>query len=291
MTDSGYVGVPGGRVWYRRVGPYDGVPLLCLHGGPGWPHDYLEPIEDLAAHRPVVFYDQLGCGRSDRPADDTLWTADRFVAEVAAVRSALGLDRLHLFGNSWGGMLALQYAVDRRAPLASLITCGSLASVPRWLHAFRELLDRLPDEVRTTIERHEASGFTTCPEYQAALTVFYKRHLCRLDPWPEALERAFAGRGAAVYETMCGPSEFTVVGRLRDWDVTARLDRLNYPTLLMCGRHDECPPEYLAELHARILGSEMVVFEHSAHLPFHEERTLFMDVLADFMARAEHTTA
>jgi len=116
--DEGFVAVPGGRVWYRSVGA-DGIPLLCLHGGPGFPHDYLEELEGLAPGRRVVFYDQLGCGRSDRPDDPSLWTVDRFVEELAVVRESLGLERLHLFGSSWGGMLAIQYVLDRQPPLVS----------------------------------------------------------------------------------------------------------------------------------------------------------------------------
>jgi proline-specific peptidase len=124
---EGHVEVPGGRVWYRIIGAdRPGVPVLCLHGGPGMPHDYLEPLADLATSRPVIFYDQLGCGRSDRPADDSLWTTDRFVEELAVVRAALGLGRHHLFGNSWGGWLALQYTLDRGPDLASLILSSSL---------------------------------------------------------------------------------------------------------------------------------------------------------------------
>src|SRR6266567_7636824 len=134
VVSEGYVDVPGGRVWYRDVGGGDGTPLLCLHGGPGSTHHNLEPLEALADRRRVIVYDQLGCGRSDRPGDLTLWNVDRFVEELAQVRSALELDRLHLFGSSWGGMLAMQYVLDRHGDqpgLESLILCGSPASMIR----------------------------------------------------------------------------------------------------------------------------------------------------------------
>ncbi len=120
-ADEGFIEVPGGRVWYRAVGDQtDATPLLCLHGGPGFTHYYLEPLETLAEHRRVIFYDQLGCGRSDRPDDVTLWTVDRFVEELAQVHTTLQLERLHLFGSSWGGMLAMQYVLDRQPDLQSL---------------------------------------------------------------------------------------------------------------------------------------------------------------------------
>src|SRR5919197_4105311 len=157
-VDEGFVEVPGGRVWYRSVGE-GGVPLLCLHGGPGFPHDYLEELEGLGAGRQVVFYDQLGCGRSDRPDDASLWTVDRFVEELAVVREALGLERLHLFGSSWGGMLAMRYALDRQPPLESLILCSSPASIPRWIADCQALLRELPQDVQDVVERHEASGY------------------------------------------------------------------------------------------------------------------------------------
>ncbi len=171
------------------------MPLLCLHGGPGFTHYYLEPLEALADRRQVIFYDQLGCGNSDRPDDISLWTVDRFVEELAEVRAALGLDELHLFGSSWGGMLAMQYTLDRKPDLRSLILCGSPASMIRWVTDCDELLAAEPDEVRQVIRQHEADGFTACPEYQAAILGFYRAHVCRLNPWPAGLERSFAEAG------------------------------------------------------------------------------------------------
>ena len=183
--DEGFIEVPGGRVWYRAVGDRgDAAPLLCLHGGPGFTHYYLEPLEALADRRQVIFYDQLGCGNADRPDDVSLWTVERFVDELAAVRAALDLTDLHLFGSSWGGMLAMQYVVDRQPDLRSLVLCGSPASMTRWVTDCEELLAEEPGEVRKTIREHEASGFTGCPEYQAAILGFYRKHVCRMSPWP-----------------------------------------------------------------------------------------------------------
>jgi proline-specific peptidase len=287
---EGYIDVPGGRVWYQIVGAdRPGVPLLCLHGGPGMPHDYLEPLEALAVARPVVFYDQLGCGKSDRPADESLWTVDRFVAELAAVRAALDLDRVHLFGNSWGGWLALQYALDRRPVLASLILSSSPPSVARWITDCAELRAGLDRSVREVLDRHEAAGYFSCPEYQWAITQFYRRHLCRTDPWPDCMERTFAGMGADVYQIMWGPSEFgPVTGRLLGWDVTSRLPEIDVPAALVTGgRHDEARPEHLALLADGIRGAELVIFEQSSHLAFVEERERYLIVVGDFLAAAD----
>ncbi len=272
--DEGYIEVPGGRVWYRSVGE-GGTPLLCLHGGPGFTHFYLEAIEALADRRQVIFYDQLGCGNADRPDDLSLWTVDRFVEELAQVRASLGLDNLHLLGSSWGGMLAMQYALDRRPQLHSMILCGSPASMIRWAADCAELLAAQPEEVRRVIRQHEADRFTACPEYQAALLGFYREHVCRLDPWPVGLERSFAEAGYTVYNTMNGPSEFTVTGTLKSWDIMDRLGEIDVPTLLVGGRYDECRPAHLAEMQSRIPGSQLEIIEDASHLCFAEQPEAF----------------
>ncbi len=288
-TVEGTIAVPGGQVWYQILNPdHPATPLLCLHGGPGMAHDYLEPLAGLAAARPVIFYDQLGCGRSDRPADASLWTFDRFVEELVAVRAALGLTRLHLFGNSWGGWLALQYTLDRAPRLASLVLSSSPPSVPRWISDCAELRAALDDDVKDVLARHEASGYFGCPEYQWAITQFYRRHLCRADPWPDCLERTFASMGADVYQTMWGPSEFgPVTGRLQNWDVTDRLGEIRVPTLVTGGRHDEARPAHLAVLAEGIAGSDLVIFENSSHTAFIEEQVSYLGVIDKFLARAD----
>jgi proline iminopeptidase len=285
-ADEGTIDVPGGRVWYRSVGE-GGTPLLCLHGGPGFTHYYLESLEALGERRRVIFYDQLGCGRSDRPDDPSLWTVERFVEELAQVRAALGLDRLHLFGSSWGGMLAMQYVLDRRPPLQSMVLCGSPASMPRWVRDCEELLAAQPEQVRRTIRQHEQAGFTACPEYQGAILGFYREHVCRLDPWPAGLERSFAEAGYQVYNTMNGPSEFTVTGSLRSWDVMDRLGEIGVPALLIGGRYDECRPSHLEEIHRRIAGSQLAIIEGASHLCFAEKPQEFMDLVNTFLDRLE----
>jgi proline-specific peptidase len=286
-VSEGYIDVPGGKVWYYEVGEGDATPLLCLHGGPGSTHNYMEALEGLADRRRVIFYDQLGCGRSDRPGNPALWVIDRFVEELAQVREALGLDRVHLFGSSWGGILALQYALDRKPELRSLILCGSPASMPRWIADCEELLREQPAEVVKVIRDHEASGFTACPEYQAAILGFYREHLCRLDPWPAGLERTFAEFGNEVYGTMNGPSEFSVIGNLRTWDVMDRLGEITAPALLIGGRYDECRPEHLADMHQRMPGSQLAIIEDASHLCFAEQPAEFNAVVNAFLDRTD----
>jgi proline-specific peptidase len=284
--DEGYIDVPGGRVWYRSVGE-GGTPLLCLHGGPGFTHHYLEAMEALADRRRVIFYDQLGCGNADRPDDPSLWTVDRFVEELAQVRAALGLRELHLFGSSWGGMLAMQYVLDRSPELRSLILCGSPASMIRWAADCAELLAAQPAEVRQVIQEHEDAGFTACPEYQSAILGFYRAHVCRLTPWPAGLERSFAEAGYQVYNTMNGPSEFTVTGTLKTWDVMDRLGEIRVPALLVGGRYDECRPAHLEEMHRRIAGSQLAIIEDASHLCFAEQPQAFTRLVNTFLARTD----
>lgn len=285
MADEGFIDVPGGRVWYRSVGE-GGIPLLCLHGGPGFTHDYLEELEALADRRRVVFYDQLGSGRSD-PSPRELWTVEHFLEELVVVRAALGLDRLHLLGSSWGGMLAMQYVLDRRPPLESLIIASSPASAPRWSEECQTLLRALPEDVQETLARHEALGSLACPEYAAAVLVFYRRHLCRREVWPDCLERAFAGANLELYEYMAGPTEWAIVGTLRDWDVTERLGEIGVPTLVTCGEHDELLPAHAEDMARRIPNAELEVFPGAAHVTWADAPDAYVARVNAFLDRVE----
>lgn|ERR1035437_420628 len=286
MVNEGFVRVPGGQVYYREVGE-GGTPLLCLHGGPGMGHDYIEALEDLADERRVVFYDQLGCGRSERPDDPSLWTVGRSVDELIHVREALNLTSCHLFGSSWGGMLALSYVLDHRPSLVSLTLASSPGSVPRLVEECAALRKELPIETQRTLDFHEETGFLECPEYIGAAAQFYRRHLCRMNPWPEGLERTFAGMGLQVYRTMYGPTEFTATGNLKDWDIMDRLGAITIPTLVTVGRYDEVQPQHAEAMAQRIPGAELVIFEESAHLAFEEERSAYMATMRAFLRRTE----
>jgi len=283
----------GHRIWTRTVGVASSpekLPLLCLHGGPGVPHDYLEPIEGVAASgRAVVFYDQLGCGNSDQPHDRSMWTVSLFLEEIDVVRRALGLDRVHLLGQSWGGMLAMEYAVTRPAGLASLIVASSPARMADWEAAADQLRLQLPADVQATLAHHESAGTTDSAEYQSAMTVFYKRHVCRVDPYPPNVQRAFdkVAANPEVYHTMWGPSEFYVTGTLRGWDVSAQLHRVNVPTLVTSGRHDEASPTVVEPVVRGIAGAKQVIFEHSSHMSHVEEAELYVRTVAAFLEGVE----
>ena len=264
------------QTWYEIVGKREEpgrLPLLCLHGGPGSSHDGLEPLKALAGQgRRVVFYDQLGGGDSDRPDDPSLWTIELFLDQLRTVREALGLERLLLFGSSWGGMLALEYVLTKPDGIVALVLNSTPASAPRWAEETRRLAAALPAR----------------SDGKEANREFWRRHICRLEPEPDALRRARAKFGMQVYELMWGPNEFTVTGTLKDWDVTDRLGEIEVPTLITSGRHDECTPALVEVLHRGIAGSDWVLFEHSAHMPHLEETERYLEVVGGFLDRAEN---
>lgn len=288
---EGFIPVLGEyRVWYRIVGggaEREQVPLLALHGGPGVPHDYIENLVDLASDtRRVILYDQLGCGRSDQPGDPSLWRVERFVEELGIVRRALALEEIHLLGQSWGGMLAIEYALTQPQGLVSLILASTLASMPLWVAEANRLRDELPPEVQATLLRHEAAGTTDDPEYLQAMQVFYERHVIRVVPMPDQVKRALDQVGQ-VYYIMNGPSEFHVTGVLKNWDRTDRLGEIRVPTLITSGRYDESTPLINEVLHKGIADSEWILFEQSSHMAHIEEPDVYLPTIESFIERIE----
>lgn len=284
---EGYISVTGGKVWYLITGDGNGVPLLVLHGGPGCPHDYLEPLRYLSDERQVIFYDQLGCGKSDRPDDPSLWQTERFVEELRQVRQALGLQQVHLFGHSWGTILAADYIFTQPTGLQSVIFASPALSMPRWINDGVEYRKKLPRNVQDVLKLHEANGTTASQDYQKAARIYDRYYVCRMYPMPELLIRASQGMGHNVYQTMWGPTEGYVTGNLRNYDQTSRLDEISIPTLFTCGRFDEASPEATALYQSFVPNAEMVVFEQSAHMAHLEESQKYIEVIKDFLHRVE----
>lgn len=293
LTTEGFIPFRGYRTWYRIVGNGEEpgkLPLLVLHGGPGASHDYLEPLEAMAnTGRRVIFYDQLGGGNSDHPHNPSMWTVELFVEELGAVRKALALDHLHILGQSWGGMLGMEYALTQPSGLASLTIADSPASLVQWVSEANRLRAQLPSEVQQTLLHHEQNGTTDSREYQDAMLVYYRRHVCRLDSWPDCVTRTFEklAQYPEVYNTMNGPSEFHVIGTLKTWDITDRLHEIKVPTLLLSGRYDEATPIIVEPIQRSIPGSEWIIFENSSHMPHVEETELYLQVLDRFLMHVE----
>src|SRR5260221_3372597 len=264
---EGYLSFAGYRTWYRVRGESEApgkFPLLGLHGGPGATWHHMEPYQELAGDgRRVVCYDQLGCGNSaiTEPHDTSMWTTELYLAELAAVREELGLDRCHVLGHSWGGMLGMAYAITKPAGLVSLLVESSPASVPYWLTELARLRAELPPAVDEVLRRHEAAGSTDSDEYQTTMIAFYDRHVCRVRPYPDWLDRCFAGLAAnpARYHTTNRASEFHRIKPLKHFDPTAPPGSIEGPTLLFSGEFDEVTPATEARGHDAIPGSQFVV--------------------------------
>lgn len=286
--EEGFVNVNGLKLYYVRYGKGNKYKLLTLHGGPGGTHDYLLPLADLASRDfDVVFYDQFGCGKSDDPKNESDYSLEYAVDEVEGVRNALfGSDRVHLFGSSWGGMLALAYSLKYQDNLKSVTTSSGLSSVSETVKEMHRLISQLPQKEREAIEKHEKDGDYSNPDYQNAAMYFMKKHLFRWDEWPEDVTKTMeVMEKRGTYMKMNGPSEFTIIGTIKDVDFNDQLHTIHIPALITCGRHDEVTPEIAQSIHGRINGSEMVVFEDSAHMQFWEEKDKYLDVLSGFIAK------
>lgn len=288
MTDLTFRFGPHRLAGYRSG--QGGTPLLVVHGGPGVPCSYL-----YEAHKPyaaqgfdVVSWDQLGCGASDRPDDPALWVVERFVEEVEAVRAQLGWDRFILLGNSWGGMLGIEYVLRHQHRVRALVIGNSAASMPRLIRGFDRCKLALGEATARMMSLREADGTVGHPEYQAAKTILMYRHMCRMEVWPEPLTRAMAPEavGEGPFTAMFGPHFFNCSGSLRDWDRMADLPAIRVPTLLTTSEWDYLLPEYSRLAAEHIADSRLVVFRDSGHLPFWDAAARYHPALLDFLERA-----
>lgn len=291
-TDEGFIDVEDGRVWYRSFGTGGSTPLLMLHGGPGIPHDYLDPLSVLADERRVVFYDQLGAGKSDRPQDPALYTVGRYVRELGAVRAALRLDDVYLYGQSWGTSLAVEYALtgDGGSPatgIRGMALSSPCLSVNRWAEDAEKLIAAMPETERRALQHGRATSNFDTPEYRAASAAFDRKHLSRLDAPTEPMLRMFASANMAVYKAVWGPTDFEATGAMRSFERAEDLHRLTMPVLYMCGRYDGATPETTAWYASLTPHAEKVVFENSSHVPHLEEPDEHLRVLRGFLRRLD----
>lgn len=286
---EGFIDVPGGPVWYRIVGSGDATPVLFVHGGPGNSSCvFSELAAALSNERPVVLYDQLGSGRSGRPTNASLWQVDRFVRELATVRQALGLRRVHLFGHSWGAALATEYVVKAKPDgIASLVLAGPFLSTAHWISDANQLRAQLPEPVQRTLTLHEQAGTTDSKEYSAAAKVFYDTFLFHRQPRPEIAACKTWENNEVIYEQMWGPSESYATGSLLPFDVTPHLTELRLPALFIVGRYDEARPKTVAGYQALVHGSKLEVLEQSGHMAPVEEPERYLDILREFLSSVD----
>ena len=279
------------RVWTRRLGDNPDLRLLLLHGGPGASSEYLEPFDSFlpAAGVEYYHYDQLGSFRSDQPDDPSLWEIDRFVDEVEQVRVALGLDRhsFVLYGQSWGGLLAMEYALAHQEHLKGLVVSNMMASIPAYnRYAEEVIMPALDQEAVTEIKRLEAAGETDDPAYEALLMEHhYVEHVCRLpvEQWPDPVVRGFAHINPAIYVPLQGPSELGASGKLEHWDRTADLHRIEVPTLVMGAEHDTMDPGHLRWMAEQMPRGSYHHCPNGAHLALVDDQETYMAGLLDFL--------
>ena len=259
--------------------------LFCLNGGPGLPCDYVRDAHSaLAGDRyRVVCFDQLGCGQSVRPDDESLWTLERYVEEVEIVRTALGLGKVHLLGQSWGTWLGIEYALTYPDAFKTLILADGAADIPHLVTELERLRGALGAETIAMMQRHEADGTTDHPEYAGAIAVLNYRHVCRLQVWPDAVLASLNDWNMAPYRAIQGPNEFCYVGSIKDWNRVPDLHRIRQPALVLCGLHDELTPACSGLIHRNLPDSEIKVFGNSSHLPFWEEPEEYFAVLKAFL--------
>lgn len=262
-----------------------GRTLLLLNGGPGLPCDYLlTPHLALVEEGwTVVSYDQLGCGESDRPGDASLWTLERYVRELEEVVSAMGLERMHLLGHSWGTWLGTEFALRNQARIARYVIADGDCDTPHLVGQLERLRSALGHDTVEMMKRREAAGTIEHPEYQAAITLLNYRHVCRLDNWPAPLTRSLEKWNMGPYNTIQGPNEFTYTGNIRDWSLIPKLGSLRVPCLVLCGEFDELPPPCSYRIHNALPDSLLHVFPGCSHMPFYEDPAAYFERLLQFL--------
>ncbi len=264
--------------------------VMLANGGPGLPCLYLRtPHARLveAGYR-VVSWDQLGCGTSDRPDDNALWTLERYVAEAEEVRAAFGAEKVHFLGHSWGTWLGTEYALTHPDRVASLILANGACDIPHLVEELKRLKLGLGTETMTMMTAHEAAGTMDHPEYQAAMTILNYRHVCRLKQWPEPLTTALADWNVGPYHIMQGPNEFTFTGNMTDWNRVPDMHRITAPALVLTGVHDELTPACSERMHRALPDSRIHVFPNSSHMPFYEEPDAYFALLVGFLDTVSH---
>jgi proline iminopeptidase len=279
------------RVWTKRTGNNPTLKVLLLHGGPGATHEYFEACDSYfpAAGVEYYYYDQLGSHFSDQPDEPDLWELPRFVEEVEQVRRALRLDRdnFYLLGHSWGGILAIEYALKYQQHLAGLIISNMMASIPAYnRYAEQVLMPAMDQEALAEIKRLEAAGDTENPRYmELLLPQHYVHHILRMPPdeWPDPVQRAFKYLNPAVYVPMQGPSELGASGKLADWDRTADLELITVPTLVIGARHDSMDPAQLEQMAGALGNGRFRLCPNGSHMALYDDQEVYFDGLLRFL--------
>lgn len=277
------------NVWTKRVGNNPTMKVLLLNGGPGATHEYFECFESFFPKENIefIYYDQLACGRSDNPKDTSLYDLSRYVEEVEQVRKALKLEKnnFYLLGHSWGGILAMQYALKYQDNMKALIITNMMASAPEYGKYADEVLAKLMDpKVLDTIRTIEKNNDFSNPKYMELLMPnFYNKHICRLPQWPEPVSRSMGKINQDLYVSMQGPSEFGIAGKLANWDVSKELKNIKIPTLVIGGNHDTMDPKYMEWMSKQLPKGSFLLCENGSHFSMYDDQKTYMEGLIRFI--------
>jgi proline iminopeptidase len=283
------------KVWTKSIGNNPKTRILLLNGGPGATHEYFECMESFLPAEEIAFiyYDQLGCGNSDNPNDTALWDLARYVEELEQVRQALNLDKnnFYLLGHSWGGILAMEYALKYQQNLKGLIISNMMSSCPDYgKYAENTLAPQMDPVVLDTIRQLEARKDFSNPRYMDLLMPnFYVKHICRipLDKWPEPMTRSFSKMNQSLYVTMQGPSEFGISGKLVNWDRKADLPKIAVPTLTIGGKYDTMDPEHMKWMSQQVKKGSFLYCPEGSHMSMYDDQETYMKGIISFIRKAE----
>jgi len=284
---EGYIEVNGGRVWYRINGTGNKTPILLLHGGPGSSSYYLDPLKELSKDRPVIFIDQLGCGRSTRITDTTLMTIENYVEQLEQVRKALDLKDFYLYGHSWGTMLGLDYYLKYPDEVKAILFHSPLFSTDLWIEDTDTLISTLPDSIQVIIRENEKNKTYTTDEYLSAVKTYYDNFLRRKVKSQEQIDSSYLMDGLNVYEFMWGPSEFTATGNLLNYDRVKDIENIYVPTLLLAGEFDEARPVTVRYFQSLIPGSEFKEIKNAGHVTMHDNLPETITAINEFLIKNE----
>lgn len=275
------------HVWTKTIGNNPRIKVLLLHGGPAMTHEYMECFESFFPHEgfEMIEYDQLGSYYSDQPKDSSLWTVDRFVDEVEQVRKALGLnkDNFYLLGNSWGGILAMEYALKYQDNLKGLIICNMMASCPDYGKYNLILQKQMNKTVVDSIMLLQKTNQTSNPRYEALLEGYYNEHLCRIVPNPDPVQRSFKHVNMEIYTMMQGPSEFGISGRLANWDIKDRLKEIKVPTLTVGAKFDTMDPDHMKWMSTQVQQGRFLYCPEGSHLAMWDDQKHFYPGVIQFI--------
>ena len=284
---SGYLDVDGGKIWYNVVGSGDKTPMLVLHGGPGMPSYYLKPLAKLGDERQIIFYDQLGCGHSDRITDPSLMTIDHYKKELGLLIHHLGLKKYYLYGHSWGTMLGTDYYLDHPQGIQALLLSSPALSMKRWMADADILIATLPDPVQQAIRVNEKYKTYDDAAYQSAVQLYYEGFVARNLPRSVDLDSCFAQMGDNVYMYMAGPSEFSITGELKNYERTDRLKEIQVPTLFIAGEFDEARPATVQYYQSLVPGAQFEMIKGAGKLTTQDNPEQSIKVVRDFLEGLE----